>query len=302
MKLSIVTPSFGQLEWLRLAVESVRDQVSDAAPSISVEHLIMDAGTDGIETFADARGASFARGGDEDTAVRAADEGYRLSVRSAPDRGMYDAINHGLRRATGDVCAYLNCDEQYLPGVLARVAAWFSDHPTADVLFCDAIVVDAQGAYVCDRRVTLPTRIHTLVSGNLAVFTSSTFFRRRVLQDGGLLFDPSFRAAGDAEWIARLLETGASLHTLRLRASIHTDTGKNLALSPTARAEAERLAATAPWWARRTRALAVLAHRLRRFRSGAYDLEPHRYAIYTRASPDARVERSVSRPTFRWRR
>ena len=32
------------------------------------------------------------------------------------DQGMYDAVNRGLRRATGEMLAYLNCDEQYLPG------------------------------------------------------------------------------------------------------------------------------------------------------------------------------------------
>ena len=42
---------------------------------------------------------------------------------------MYDAINRGLRRASGEILAYLNCDEQYLPGALQEVAAFFEKHP-----------------------------------------------------------------------------------------------------------------------------------------------------------------------------
>ena len=45
------------------------------------------------------------------------------------DGGMYDAVNRGYRRATGDILAYLNCDEQYLPGALAAVEKFFAAHP-----------------------------------------------------------------------------------------------------------------------------------------------------------------------------
>ncbi len=302
MKLSIVTPSFGQLDWLRLCMASVRDQVAGGAGP-SVEHLVQDAGTAGIEAFARVAGAAHLRG--EPPAAGAADasgSSYRASIQEAPDSGMYDALNRGLRRATGEVCGHLNCDEQYLPGVLARVARWFEGHPETEILFCDAVVVDAQGRYISDRRVTLPTPTHTRVSGNLSIFTGSTFFRRSVLERRGLWFDSTWRALGDAEWVTRLLAAGVSMATLRLRASVHTDTGENLALSPVARAERARLASRAPRWARSARPLIVLAHRLRRLRAGAYTLEPHGYAIYTRTSPTERVAFDVPRPTFRWQR
>ncbi len=299
MKISVVTPSYRQLRWLSSCVASVHDQVGDGTlPAVSVEHLVEDAGTDGLAEWCRGRGVALAL---DDRPYASPGGAYALVVHRAPDRGMYDAINRGLRRATGDVCAYLNCDEQYLPGVLPRVARWFRDNPSTDVLFCDAVVVDAEGRYVADRRATLPKLWHTLVSGNLAVLTCSTFFRRALVRERGFEFDPTWRALGDAEWIGRLLRAGVSMDTLRLRASIHTDTGENLVLTPIAGVEARRLAATAPWWARRARALTVLEHRLRRFQAGAYSIAPHRYAIFTQSSPDVRVAFDVARPTYRWR-
>ena len=50
------------------------------------------------------------------------------------DSGMYDAVNRGYRRASGDILAYLNCDEQYLPGALKTVREFFETHPQVEVL------------------------------------------------------------------------------------------------------------------------------------------------------------------------
>ncbi len=56
-------------------------------------------------------------------------DAYSLTIYSEKDAGMYDAINKGLRKATGDICAYLNCDEQYLPEILRWVVDYFSVSP-----------------------------------------------------------------------------------------------------------------------------------------------------------------------------
>lgn len=103
---SIVTPSFRQLDWLRLCVASVADQVHRSRVGLRVEHLIQDAGTPGILELAreleqrSAGPASWAGPGGS---------GYRLEVLVEPDRGMYDAINRGPRRANGELCAYVSC-------------------------------------------------------------------------------------------------------------------------------------------------------------------------------------------------
>jgi len=84
--------------------------------------------------------------------------------------------------------------------------------------------------------------------------------------------------------------------------STFTDTGENLALSPKILAEVRARFASAPRWARLAKPAIVLHHRLRRWLAGHYSPQPITFAIYTRQSPNQRVEQTVTQPTFRWRR
>lgn len=332
MRFTIVTPSFNQLDWLRLCVASVRDQAGSGRgyprdgtknfstlnsqpstqPPLFIEHIVQDAGTPGIEEFAREVGADFYRNGEEVEGGGARDEGgdgraesgdYSLAIYSEKDAGMYDAINKGLRKATGDICAYLNCDEQYLPDTLRWVADHLSLSPNIDVLFGAAIVVRPDGSYVCDRRVMVPTRLHTMVSGNLSVFTSSTFFRRSAVVGRGLLFHPVWRVAGDAEWVLRLGDARLGMAAVHRPLSAFAETGSNLsaAANPHAAEESRRLAMRAPLLARKAKPLILVWYRFRRWCSGAYSISPHRYSIYTLDSVAQRRIFDVLHPGFRWR-
>jgi glycosyltransferase involved in cell wall biosynthesis len=346
MRFTIVTPSFNQLDWLELCVASVRDQVAtkaktgnlslsagraEAVPEFSIEHIVQDAGTPGIEGFARRMGAAFCQDGKKvfsaqctswsprrpvssnlgsvDGESVGADggsverKGYSLTIYSGKDEGMYDAINKGLRRATGDICAYLNCDEQYLPRTLRWVADYLSVSPKTEVLFGAAIVTRADGSYVCDRRVMVPTRWHTMVSGNLSIFTSSTFFRRKSVVERGLLFDPQWRVCGDAVWALRFLEAGLRMKATNKPLSAFAETGVNMSAvgNPLAAEEGLRLALSAPATARALKPGVLLAYRFRRWLSGAYALNPHNYAIYTVGDVRQRKRFEVNEPAFRWR-
>ncbi|HTD16743.1 MAG TPA: glycosyltransferase, partial [Chthoniobacterales bacterium] len=120
MVFSIITPTFKQPEWVRLCAASVADQAG-----VTFEHIIQDGG--------DGRGLECLQGMPK----------ARLFVE--PDRGMYDALTKGISKASGDVMGHLNSDEQYLPGTLKIVHEFFTDHPEADVLFGDAILISADG-------------------------------------------------------------------------------------------------------------------------------------------------------------
>jgi len=273
-RFSIVTPSFNQSAWLQLCVASVADQ------DVAKEHIVQDAGsTDGTLDWL------------------AADQ--RVIAMVEKDRGMYDAINRGLRKARGPLLAYLNCDEQYLPGALAMVQAHFDRHPETDVLFADAVVVDTDGQYLWHRKVQVPGRWHTALFP-LSTLTCATFFRRRVVEELGVWFDPEWRYCGDSVWVRALLRAGVRMAALGRFTSVFTHTGENLSLRPEVGAEAARYYAEAPAWSRGCRPVVLAHHRMRRWLAGGYRQAPFQFSLFTPSQPTRRTERTVEQPTSRW--
>ncbi len=267
--ISVVTPSFGQLDWLRLAVASVADQ-----EGVEVEHIVQDGGTEGIEAF-----------GSELQQAHA-----KLFVEK--DVGMYDAINRGLKHATGQLCAYLNCDEQYLPGTLRQIADFFVSHPEVDVVFGDVLVVDERGNPKTYRRAILPSAEHIRRS-HLNVFSCATFFRHSILEKGHWL-DAKWRSIGDAVWIYEMLKAGRTLAVYPQLLSVFALTGRNLSIENRT-SEVEKSA----WLAEVGRSSSVRfsyqvgLHRLRKLLAGAYLRRSFSYEIYTLESPRKRVRFSA---------
>ena len=211
------------------------------------------------------------------------------------DSGMYDALNRGLRRCRGEILAYLNCDEQYLPGTLRLVEDYFSQHPRVQVMFGDVIFVDAQGAYLCHRKMMPPLRYHTWTC-HLSTLSCGMFFRRSIFFERGFEFDPTLRDAGDAEWILRLLAASTTMATLGTFTSVFTRTGANMSTGANAVRENRALRHTAPRWSRLARPLWVAHHRLRRWAGGMYSQPPFEYAVYTRGNPSVRKQFQVTTP------
>lgn len=276
MTFSIVTPSWRSSDWLRLCVASVEDQ------DVAHEHLVQDSCSD-------------------DGTLDWLPGDRRVTAFVEKDQGMYDAVNRGLCRARGDLAAYLNCDEQYLPGALRMVSEFFERHREVDVVFGDCLVVGPMGEYICERRALVPRRLHSLVSGNLSVLTAATFFRRRVLEERQLWFNANYRDLGDAEWVVRLIESGVRMAVLGRFTSTFTETGHNMNLSANAARERRAFRRTAPAWAQAAAPLIIARHRLRRWRAGHYQAQKLSYAIYTRARPDVRTAFEVTEPTAIWR-
>lgn len=275
MNFSIITPSFRNSAWLRLCVASVADQ------DIACEHIVQDAGSDD---------------GTLDWLLN--DRRVKAFVES--DAGMYDAVNRGLARAQGDIIAYLNCDEQYLPGALRMVADYFATHPEVEVLFGDAVAVDADGDYLFHRKSLTPRLWHTW-TWPLATLTCATFFRRSLVDSRRIVFAPEWKIIGDSEWMLRIIQSGTRMAVLHRFTSVFAITGANLSLNPVASAEAGRLRATAPLFIRVLKHPVLLHHRLRRWLGGVYRQEPFSFKLYTASSATERVRRDVAKPTSRWR-
>ena len=275
MRIAIITPSFKSLGWLKLCVASVADQ------GVELEHLVQDScSPDGTPEWL------------------ATQSGVRACVEK--DRGMYDAVNRGLKKTTADLVAYINCDEQYLPGALKSVLAYFERNPQIEVAFGDAIVVDSNGDYLCHRQALIPNRYHGMVSNNLAILTCATFMRRSVFATRGLYFNAELRDLGDAEWVSRLVQHRVKMGLLKGLTSTFTDTGDNMNLKPNAVRERAELMKQAPGWAQKFRRLLIVQHRLRRMAAGHYSSTPFSYSLFTRTSPAERVTKHVPAPTARW--
>jgi glycosyltransferase involved in cell wall biosynthesis len=275
VRFSIVTPSFRNSEWLKLCIASVADQ------GVALEHIVQDAGSD-------------------DGTLDWLNRDKRVMAFVEKDTGMYDAMNRGLGRARGEILACLNCDEQYLPGTLAAVSDFFEHHPEVEVAFGDFVAINREGGYLFHRKVLTPLKYHTWVA-HLQTFTCATFFRRKLIHEDGLLFDPRLRDVGDGEWMLRLLRRRTRMAALRRFTSAFTMTGANMSAGENARREARELARSAPAWARRLRWVFILHHRLRRVAGGIYHQKPFSYAVYTRASPGKRIVHEITRPASRWR-
>lgn len=252
---SIITPSFRQVDYLKMCAASVADQVGN----FQTEHLIHDGGT----------GRAF-----DDWAQSQ----YGAVCVSEPDDGMYDAINRGFREAQGSIIAWLNCDEQYLPGTLEQVTKYFEVHPQTDILFGDVILVDEMMTPLAYRRAVMPSLGHIRYS-HLSTFSAATFVRKRVLEEGHFL-QTCWKTIADAVWIEELLAAGYRAAILDKPLAVFCMLGTNLGQSPLLFEERhmwEQARGSTNAWKKRAY---IIQYRLKRLRMGAYWIRHGKIKVY----------------------
>lgn len=207
MLFSIATPVLNGWPQVTQCVGSIRGQTGTL-----YEHLVRDGGsTDGTREWLTTQSG--------------------LNAVYESDLGMYDAINHAWCHSRGDVLAWLNADEQYLPGTFKRVQAYFESHPDADAVFGNAIIIDRSGRPVSARR-EIPLRAVYVRNSFLYALSSTLFFRRRLLEQGMLVFDPAYRIAGDMDLILQVLKRGVKIHHINQYLALYIASGLNLSATP----------------------------------------------------------------------
>src|SRR5262245_20213871 len=175
-RITVITPSLNQGDFIRQTVDGV---LSQGYPEL--DYWIIDGGSsDGTLSILDS---------------------YQNAIRyiSEPDTGQAEAVNKGFDRAAGDVIGWLNSDDMYLPGALETVGTFFRDHPDTAVLYGDAYYCDDSGRL----QDPYPTRDFDWdsFSSECYVCQPSIFFRRRVLEDVGML-NPTLHFCMDYDfWI-----------------------------------------------------------------------------------------------------
>jgi len=180
-KISIVTPSYNQAEFLERTILSVLNQ-----EYANLEFIIIDGGsTDGS------------------VEVIKRYEKYLAYWVTEQDEGQTDAINKGWRIASGEILAYLNSDDTYVPGTMRNVAQYLIYHSKVDAIYGTCNIIDESDHIV---NVWHPAQfnIRTLIRSGISTIPQQTvFFRSHVLKEIGLL-DTSLRHAMDYEYWVRM--------------------------------------------------------------------------------------------------
>ncbi|MGH8552797.1 MAG: glycosyltransferase family 2 protein, partial [Methylococcales bacterium] len=181
--ISIVTPSFNQGKFVEATVRSVLDQ---RYPKL--EYLFLDGGsTDAtLDRIAPYR-ARFAH------------------FESVPDGGQSAAIARGFSLCGGEIMAYLNSDDQLLPGTLNFVADFFERHPHLDAIYGHRCIIDANNRVI--GHWILPPHSNFMMRRWDLIPQESCFWRRRLFETGGNI-DPTFRFAMDYDLFVRYMKTG----------------------------------------------------------------------------------------------
>jgi glycosyltransferase involved in cell wall biosynthesis len=215
MKFYIVTPVYNGKQHLAACIESVAAQ---AGNDIYVHHHVQDGGSfDGTEELLRQYEAS-------DPAT----DYYQFSFESAKDDGMYDAINRGWNKAThdNDWFAWLNADEQYLPGALQKIVTIRGRHSSWNIVAGNCIITDPQGDYVCSR---YPSSAR-LGMGRVRIpaISCAMFLDHWLIQDTRLRFDNRFKVVGDREFLLDALDLKARIGYCNEFLALFIHSGENL--------------------------------------------------------------------------
>jgi glycosyltransferase involved in cell wall biosynthesis len=178
-RVSVVTPSYNQAQFLGEAIRSVLLQ---GYPEL--DYIVTDGGsTDGSAEI-----------------IRKYEPWLAYWV-SEKDAGQTDAINKGLRRATGELVAYLNSDDLYLPGALQSIALYMTSHPKLGLGYGDVQIVDASTRPLSVLRGHAPN-LHRLIHRAEFIPQQGAFWRRAVLPQVGYL-DSTLQYCMDYEFFIR---------------------------------------------------------------------------------------------------
>ncbi|MCI0607914.1 MAG: glycosyltransferase [Anaerolineae bacterium] len=188
MKLiSIITPSFNQARYLETTIQSVLSQDYPRIEYILIDGASTDGSVEIIKKY----------------------ENHLAYWVSEKDAGQADAINKGLARAKGEIIAWLNSDDYYLPNTISSAVKVFEEKPDVVMVYGDILAVDEQGKTINVlkyKQLSLEDLLCFQIIGQPAVF-----FRREVYEKTGRL-DPTFHFLLDHHLWIRIAKQGKILH------------------------------------------------------------------------------------------
>ena len=197
IRITYVTITYNAAKVLQRTLDSV---LAQDYPNI--EHLIIDgASTDDTLKIVD----------DYIARSNAAENGHQIQVSSEPDKGIYDAMNKGLRSMTGDYVCYLNAGD-FLPttDTASRIAQQVeASGNTPAVLYGDTDIVDGEGQFLHHRRLAPPENL-TWKSFRQGMLVCHQAFYARTDFAIATPYDMQYRYSADVDWCIRVMKAAAN--------------------------------------------------------------------------------------------
>ena len=205
---SVVTPSLDQGRFIEETILSIKNQTYPR-----VEHIIIDGGsTDATLDI-----------------IRKYEGTYNMRWLSEPDEGQSDAINKGWRMAKGEILAYLNADDTYMPGAVETAVEFFAGHPDVSMVYGDCNTMNEAGELIGQYPAAAFDLKEILTLRNM-IPQPAVFLRRGVLDKVGYL-DTDLYMIMDLDFWIRV--------GLRLKIQYLPRTLANFRRSPTSKSMAE---------------------------------------------------------------
>lgn len=189
MKFSIITPSYNQGQFIKKTIDSVINQNGD----FDIEYFVMDGGSSDntIEILK--------------STEKLLKNSPRISFywQSGKDKGQTDAINQALKKCSGDIVAYINSDDYYLPGAFQKVVDYFSKNPAKFWVVGNCQVSDPKFNWTFFLKHIWP--IHLFKSALLIFNTINqpSVFLKKTLVDKVGKFDTDYHYAFDYDYWLR---------------------------------------------------------------------------------------------------
>jgi len=186
LKISIITPSYNQGNYIEDNIKSVLNQNYD-----NFEHIIFDNLS-------------------SDCTIEVLKKYKHLKWFSEKDKGQTDAINKGLKVATGDIICYLNADDMLAEDCLNFVTEFFKNNNGVDIIYGNCIFIDTTGSFIKVRKSEDFNLERLLYLGYSYIQQPSTFFRKEVINDVGF-FNENLNYVMDYEYWIRCAKAGKIL-------------------------------------------------------------------------------------------
>jgi glycosyltransferase involved in cell wall biosynthesis len=189
LKVSIVTPSYNQGQFIQETIESVLNQTYP-----NIEYIVVDGGSN-----------------DETHQIL---EKYKSSIDKIiiePDNGQSDAINKGFRIATGELIGWLNSDDILLPHTVELLIDSYNTHPDAVIFYGDVIVINNEGEIIRTLKPSQCLTYRQLVNGIGMMVQPGSFYRWDIVNKVNMLL-PEFYFMMDRDLWLRMLRYGEGIH------------------------------------------------------------------------------------------